>query len=183
MRSLLPLLLLVPLVASSEPPSDAAIRRLLEVTEARAVIDVIAGDLDANMEQALSKALAGRELSTEQRAVMDRMRGRMVELVRKQMTWERLEAHSVSVYRDTFTGAEVDDLIAFYESPLGRTVTAKMPAVMRQTLAFTQQTLMDMQPEMSAIQVEMVRELQRLESAPRPPAASPAAPATPAATP
>jgi uncharacterized protein len=173
------LLILVPLVAWSEPPSDAAIRRLLEVTEVRKGIDLLVGDLDANMQTAMRTALEGRQLTPPQQEAMDRMRGRMVELFRKQLSWERLETMSVSLYRDSFTSDEVNGLIAFYESPLGRTVAEKMPVVMRQSMAYTQQMLMEIQPELRTIQADLVRELQRLESATLPPVPG----STPAPTP
>lgn len=42
------------------------------------------------------------------------------------------------VYEQTFTDAELDGMLAFYKSPVGQSMVAKLPQVMNQSLQFSQ---------------------------------------------
>ena len=47
---------------------------------------------------------------------------------------EELTELSIPIYERNFTRAEIDGLIAFYESPIGQTMLQKMPLVVQESL-------------------------------------------------
>ena len=74
---------------------------------------------------------------------------------------------AIIAYAANFTLAQLHDLTAFYRTPLGQTVVAKLPAVTEQTMAWLQQELpRRLGPVTAALQPELQRELAPLMSPP-----------------
>jgi hypothetical protein len=53
----------------------------------------------------------------------------------------------VDIYMDVFTEDEINELIGFYQSPLGKKMLDKMPALAQTTLARTQDMVLKKMPE------------------------------------
>ncbi|HXZ92410.1 MAG TPA: DUF2059 domain-containing protein [Burkholderiales bacterium] len=172
MKRLLVVLCALSAISSSAfaaPPaaSEDSIRRLLEVTEARKLLDGMMAQVDALMRRNMEQALRGRQLTPEQEAIIARMRGRMADAFREEMAWDKLEPLYVRVYRDTFTQDEVDGMLAFYRTDAGRALIVKMPAVIQTTMGDMQQRMQPLVQKMRAIEEEALTELRATE---RPPA-------------
>ena len=100
---------------------------------------VSATDLDATMRQAmdsmipmLSQMITQSEPHAEEAQVRE-----MLEETTKLM-WEtfpmaEIKETAVSVYEELFTLEELKDLLAFYQSPTGKTFAAKQPQLMKLT--------------------------------------------------
>ena len=69
-----------------------------------------------------------------------------------------LKPKIAGIYRETFSQEELDGLIAFYESPVGRAYIAKMPVAMAKTMAMSQQQMQSLMPRLKAIADEARRE-------------------------
>ena len=152
-----------PAFAAPQPPSEDSIRRLLEVTEARKLLDGMMAQVDALMRRNMEQALLGRQLTPEQEAIIARMRGRMADAFREEMTWDKLEPLYVRVYQNTFTQGEVDGMLAFYRTDAGRAVIEKMPAVIQTTMGEMQLRMQPLIQKMRAIEEEALAELRATE--------------------
>ena len=149
--------------AAAPAPSEDSIRRLLEVTEARKLLDGMMAQVDTLMRRNMEQALRGRQLTPEQEAIIARMRNKMADAFREEMAWEKLEPLYLRVYRDTFTQAEVDGMLAFYRTDAGRAVIVKMPAVIQTTMGEMQQRMQPLIAKMRAIEEEALAELRATE--------------------
>ena len=149
--------------AAPPAPSEDSIRRLLEVTEARKLLDGMMTQVDALMRRNMEQALRGRQLTPEQEAIVARMRNKMADAFREEMAWDKLEPLYVRVYRDTFTQAEVDGMLDFYRTDAGRALIVKMPAVIQTTMGEMQQRMQPMIAKMRAIEEEALAELRTTE--------------------
>lgn len=149
--------------AAPPPPSEDSIRRLLEVTEARKLLDGMMTQIDALMRRNMEQALRGRQLTPEQEAIIARMRNKMADAFRDEMTWDKLEPLYVRVYRDTFTQGEVDGMLAFYRTDAGRAVIVKMPGVIQTTMGEMQLRMQPLIQKMRAIEEEALTELRATE--------------------
>ncbi len=125
--------------AHDGPPSDESLRKLLETTRARALLDSMRGQIDAFMKA----------------------------IVTQSMNWEQMEQLYLRVYRASFTQSEVDDLTAFYETPAGQALLTKMPLVMQNLFGEMRGMMQSLQQQMLEVQKETVRELQNLPSTPQ----------------
>jgi hypothetical protein len=150
-------------LAAPPPPSEDSIRRLLEVTEARKLLDGMMAQIDTLMRRNMEQALRGRQLTPEQEAIIARMRSRMADAFRDEMAWEKLEPLYVRVYRDTFTQGEVDGMLAFYRTDAGRAVIVKMPVVIQTTMSDMQLRMQPLVQKMRAIEEETLTELRATE--------------------
>lgn len=104
---------------------DAA-RRLMEVTGAMRMAGQIMDGLETQLIQIIASANPGKEAlvrSLVSDLIMPEFRARVGEL----------EQPILRIHADAFTGAEMEELIAFYATPLGRKVLAVTPQVSQQT--------------------------------------------------
>jgi uncharacterized protein len=57
----------------------------------------------------------------------------------------------VKAYSETFSEEEIDGILAFYESPAGRAMQAKMPILMPKIMALAQAQAGELMPEIQLI--------------------------------
>ena len=55
-------------------------------------------------------------------------------MMKELLDWKKLEPMYVRIYQKTFTQQELDGMLAFYKTPAGAAVIAKMPAIMQNTM-------------------------------------------------
>lgn len=120
--------------ATANPPSEASIKQLLEVTQARKLVDSIMSQMDNLMQQAVVQAAAGREIPESVQKEIDRQRAEMIAMMKELLDWQKLEPMYVRTYQKTFTQPELDGMLAFYKTPAGAAVVNKMPAIMQSTM-------------------------------------------------
>ena len=130
------------------PADDARIDRLLEVTRARGMLDATLPQIEASQQQMLAQMTAGRELDAAQQQRIDSLLASSSSAVRKALSWENLAPVYRDIYRQTFTGEDIDAMIAFYESPAGQRMLEKMPALMQNTMNAMQRLVVPMLQQM-----------------------------------
>ena len=133
---------------AQSPADDARIDRLLEVTRAREMLDATLPQIEASQQQMLAQMTAGRELDAAQRQRIDALLASSSSAVRKALSWENLAPVYRDIYRQTFTGEDIDAIIAFYESPAGQRMLEKMPALMQNTMTAMQRLVVPMLQQM-----------------------------------
>ena len=149
----LALLLCAPGVLAQEAaPSEASLRELMDVTRARDTIDTMLVQMDGAMKASMQQATAGEPLNQAQRDLVAQMSTDFVALFKEEMAWDKLEPDMLEVYRTSFTQAEVDGMLDFYRSDVGKAVVAKMPVVMQNSMKLTQGRLAAIMPRMQALQ-------------------------------
>lgn len=126
-RSSAPLALALVLGAQSVLAQDTsatathreAVRQLMEVTHVRELT-----------EQSAETMLKGQLQQMPQLAPFASV---LQDFYREQMSWSLLEPEYTRAYMEVFTEPEVRELIAFYQTPLGQRMLAKMPLLMAKT--------------------------------------------------
>jgi len=158
-RLLLMCLLSISTTAMAAPASDAAIRRLLAVTETRKMLTDVDSQFQGMMNQAIQEGLQGKVPTARQQEAIDGMKRRMTGLLQEEMAWERLEPFYLRLYRESFTEEEVSGMVAFYETPTGRAVVRKMPVLMQNTMAEMQRRILGLLPKIQKIQEQFMQEM------------------------
>lgn len=148
--------------AWAQPASDASIRELLAVTEAEKMIDSVYAQLDAAMSAGMEQALGGHEITPAQRQIVTEAQSEMLALFKQEMAWARLEPAMLEIYRANFSEAEVQGMLEFYRSEVGKSMVAKMPAVMQSSMQITQQHMASLVPGLQQIQEKMMTRLKAL---------------------
>jgi hypothetical protein len=136
------LLCLAAPLAFAGKPTDAQIDRLLAATRARSLVEGMLAQIETTQKQALDAAFAGQKVTPEQRAKADRLMAQLVQRIREGMAWEKLLPMYHRIYANSLDSADVDAMIAFYETPAGQRLIERMPAVMQQSMSEVQGLLM-----------------------------------------
>ncbi|MES2756808.1 MAG: DUF2059 domain-containing protein [Pseudomonadota bacterium] len=129
--------------ARPDPAAEAAVRKLLTAMDYRASMARTMAQMSANMPAMMRNSVAGRvaadpRLTDDQRkqaiADAERTMPRALEAVNKVMNdpalLDEMTAEMVPLYARTFTVGELDQLTAFYSSPVGKKTIASMPQIM-----------------------------------------------------
>jgi uncharacterized protein len=174
------LLALQPAFADSPKPSELSVRQLLEAMHTGDSLNEAFAHMD-DMLRASMKDVTGRPLNAEQQKIRDEMHAKVVALMKQQLDWSTtLEPIMVESYRDTFTQQEVDALLGFYGTPIGKSVADKLPAASQQMVRLMQQRIREIMPQIQ----EIVRDsTARIKAAADSPAASDSSGAPPPAQP
>jgi hypothetical protein len=151
------------LAANDAPASDASIREMLELTNARQLLDTMKGQMNGLMGNAMHDAVKNQTVTPERQAILDRMAAKMSAVVTDMMNWDNLMPIYLRTYRASFTQDEIDGVIKFYKSPAGKAYTKKLPVAMQNVMVEMQGLIKPMQEKMAAIQKESIQELKDLQ--------------------
>jgi hypothetical protein len=153
--------------AADTPASEESIREILQITDARKLVEGMFGQMDGLMRNSMQQVLKGQPATAEQQKIIEKMQAKTMAAMREELSWEKLESLYITVYQKTFTQEELDGMIAFYRTPAGAAMIKKMPLLMQETMTMMQQR---MGPMMKSVQkavqetAEEIRAEQRKEN-------------------
>lgn len=146
-------------IASAAPASEATIRQLLDITQSRKVADGVQQQYGNLMDAAIKAALKGDVPTPGQQQAIDRLKARLLVLVKDTVSWEKMEPAYVKLYSETFSEDEIVGMLAFYKTPAGQAVIHKMPLLMQKNMGLIQQLTVGMQPQMEQIQRDFLADI------------------------
>jgi uncharacterized protein len=141
------------------PPSETSIKQLLEAAQAHKLIDSVMAQMDGLMTQAILQATQGQEIPPKVQKEIDKQQAEVVGLMKELLDWKKLEPMYVRIYQKSFSQQEVDGMIAFYKTPAGQAVIAKMPAVMQNTMDEMQQMMGPVMQKVQHMQQDVAAEM------------------------
>ena len=171
--------------AAATPPSDADIERLLTASRAQSMLDAILPQMEAMQRQQFDQITAGKDLSSEQKAEIERLHARTSDILRRSLSWEEMRPLYIDVYKKTFSREDVRAMAKFYESPAGKSLLDKTPALMQNLMGAVQQKVLPLLEELKT-ELDTVSEVPAPEVSPpqqRRPVARPKAKPKPAVAP
>ena len=145
-------------LAYCAPASEESIDRLLAGAKVEKLLDTMLVNVDQVMRRSMEASMPGQQLSPEQRRVIDATATSFVQVMREEMTWDKMRPLYVQIYQESFTQEEIDGLIAFYESPAGVAFVEKMPFVMQKSMSIMQSRMAPMMEKMKAAMKEAIAE-------------------------
>ena len=144
--------------AVAAPPTDADVERLLKASRAESILNAILPQMEEMQRQQFEQITSGKDLSAEQKAEVQRIQSRTNEIVRKAVAWEEMRPLYIDVYKQTFSAADVKAMAKFYESPAGRNLLDKTPALMQNLMGAIQKKVIPMMEELQAELKESTKE-------------------------
>lgn len=140
--------------AMAAEASDAQVDKLLEVMRAKQNVEAMLPQVAASQRQMVAQMTASQKLTPEQQAKLDRLLDKSMASISRALSWDKLEPIYRDIYRQTFTGEDMDAMIGFYSGPAGQKLLDKMPQLMQNTMTGVQKLLVpmleDMQREIEA---------------------------------
>lgn len=182
----------LPLAAAfAQQPGDPAtkedVQKLFEIQNSRKMFDSIMTAMKQQI-PALTQSAVGKQLpnaTAEQTAQLNAFVSDSMEKMFQNMPFDELMAAMLPAYQHHFTHGEIQELIRFYSSPVGKKLLTEMPAIMTEYMQAAMPVIQKWTTaQMSDLQVsaeDYAKSLKyaRNASPAPPPAASPAPAAIP----
>ncbi len=148
-----------PVFAADTPPSDASIHELFQVMHTHKLIDGIVGQMDGMLRKSEQQSMAGKTLDAGEQKILDEQTQKLNKLLTSFLSWQNVEPTYMDIYRKSLSQKEVNDTIAFYKTPSGQALVAKMPALMQQSIRVTQEKMAAIMPQIQQIAQEASSQL------------------------
>jgi hypothetical protein len=139
-----------------EPGKRQSIENMLEAASLPTLMESVQGQMATMFRQ----QAALMEIPAAQRPVVDKYFARLATLLQEELSWSRMKEPMVEVYDRVYTRQEVEDLTAFYRTPVGRKMIEKMPELVGASQAVMQERMKVLLPKVQQISAEMQKELQ-----------------------
>lgn len=120
---------LFPVSSDAKEPSPESLEKLLEVSQAQNLNSVqitrMGNTLDMMIGEAANKFKLTPEQVAELKKRLPELSKDLQKIVREEMGWPKVKESYARIYARNFSQDEVNDLIAFYQSPTGRVFLKK----------------------------------------------------------
>ncbi|MGH8221814.1 MAG: DUF2059 domain-containing protein [Woeseiaceae bacterium] len=145
-------------LAQNSSHEDAA-RELLIASDSDQMIDMVYDSVLPQLEAMFDQL----GVTEAQRPIFDRFFEQMVNVMKEEMSWEKLEPLMVATYIEVYTEQELLELAEFYRSPIGRKFISGMPQVMKIYTTRSQSLTQGMYSRIFELAEEMKSELAKSE--------------------
>ncbi|MGH8353335.1 MAG: DUF2059 domain-containing protein [Pseudomonas sp.] len=122
--------------------------------------DKLAVPVYAQVQQMFAQRFTQAQAPEGKKALLESYQAKANAALDKAVSWDKLKPEMVKLYTDNFSESELKDLIAFYQSPLGKKVLEKMPTLTAQSAQMTQAKLETAVPEVNKLLADMAKELE-----------------------
>lgn len=142
--------------AEQEKDGDMEVRTKLasELLQTIQVDKILTQTFDS-MKEMQKQAIMKMAKDPESQSIAIEIQGKVIDLMKKEMSWENLKPEFETLYAETYTAEELDGLLKFYQSPLGKKFIAKQPEMQRKTMMMVQQMMMRVMPKIQALTMEL----------------------------
>ena len=149
-------------VFASEPATTASVEKLLEITDASKMVDAVYAQVDS-----MSSNMATQMGLTEKdRPAFDKYMKKVSALLRENMSWEKMKEPLIAVYIKHFTEQEIQGMIEFYNSEVGKSSIKKMPLVMQDSMGVSQKMMEGVFPKIKVLADELATETKEAKAQP-----------------
>jgi uncharacterized protein len=142
-------ILLLNAVAFAQAPRTAKqekIERLLALMDNRFRVEQMYEQMKGVM-----NSIPDPKVSPEVRAKSEAEQKKMFEVMGKIFAPERTHAIEAKVYDEVYTEKEIDGMLAFYQSEVGKSMLKKGPIVQQKVMAGSQEMMLEFMAEMDRI--------------------------------
>ncbi|GAA6205351.1 DUF2059 domain-containing protein [Thalassotalea sp. SU-HH00458] len=137
--------------------SRASVEKLMELTEVSKMMDAMQHQVN-NMFRGMSQQLG---ISEKEKPKFNKYMNKVSELMSEYMKWSTFKEPMIDIYTKHFSEKEVQGLIEFYQSDIGKSMTKKMPLVMQDSMVVSQTLMKDLMPKIQKLAMDMKSEIQQ----------------------
>lgn len=175
--AVLALLSLAPIAHADEATKDKKIQELFAVTHVDHITNQMADNMLSQMNNMMKQQTAGADLNPAQHQIMSDFTTKVSGMVHQQLAWDKLKSQFTTLYANAYTEPEIDAILAFYRSPAGQTMLAKLPEINAKSQQLGQSEITTLIPQLRAMSQDFSKQM--AAAATKPPAPTPAPAGTP----
>ncbi|UVE19107.1 DUF2059 domain-containing protein [Pseudomonas sp. LS44] len=127
----------------------------------------------SQVQRMFAQRFAQTQAPESKKALLESYQAKANAALDKAIGWNQIKPDMVKLYTSNFSEQELKDLLAFYESPLGKKMLAKMPELTEKSAQMTQGKLEAAVPEVNKLLADMTTQLAPKDAAPAAPAKKP----------
>jgi hypothetical protein len=124
---------------TSQPASKTSVEQLLEMTETRQLHEATMQEVTKMVDESTARIM--NRIPPEKQDKFKKVMLQLDTIIKEEMIWDNMKDQYIQIYMETFTQQEIDDLVAFYKTPSGRSFIKKQPLVIQRTLAISQEKM------------------------------------------
>ena len=156
MRQKLALFVLIlsctPLMARADDASKTAkIHEFFKVAKMDQLSSQTTKRMIDQMNSGAVQQMLGVKATPDQQQKLDQFTQKLSKIIADTLNWNDLEPQFTKLYADAYTEQQIDDLLAFYKSPTGQAMVEKLPILMQQANAITQQRMATAMPQIQQL--------------------------------
>ena len=102
-----------------------------------------------------------KELSKEDSEKIASMQGNVMDIIAKEMGWDKIKEDFIDNYVDVFTKEELEGMIAFYKTPVGQKFIKKQPELMQKSMEISQKQITTIMPKIQRAIQDMKETLKK----------------------
>ncbi|MBP9943565.1 MAG: DUF2059 domain-containing protein [Desulfomicrobium sp.] len=156
---------------SGEKEHRALAEELIKITDGDTVMEKMKAQVTMIFQQIASQM----NIQEADKPKLDKYSSRFDAILKEDMAWEKVKPQYLDLYTSVFTEEETKGLVDFYNSDLGKKVTAKMPELMQQSMTVARTYMQGVVPKLEALTEEMRKDFEGANTeAPAPAAQKPA---------
>ena len=121
--------------------------QLMEATHFDRTIEQMADQ----MPQMMAKQFESYSTCPAASGVLQEMSQKIGEKVRATLMSQDMKVDVASVYAEVFSDEELHEIVAFYQSPLGRKMVDRMPELMQKSMQISQDRMKEVMPDLQKI--------------------------------
>jgi len=144
----------LPVLAENASHRQSA-ERFLQLANA----DRLAVPVYAQVQQMFAQRFAEAQATASKQALLERYQAQANAALDRAIGWEKLKPDLVLLYTEHFSESELEQLIEFYQSPLGKKMLGKLPELNLRSAQLTQLKLEAAVPEVNKLLADMTAEL------------------------
>ncbi|MBL4910496.1 MAG: DUF2059 domain-containing protein [Alteromonadaceae bacterium] len=142
---------------AEQKASKESVEKLMKLTEVSKLMDSMQGQI-RNMFKGLSKQM---KLTEKEKPEFNRYMNKISVLFENDMNWDKFKEPMINIYVKHFTEDEIQGLIKFYQSDLGKSMTKKMPLIMQDSMIMSQELMKNLMPKVQALAIEMKKNIKK----------------------
>jgi hypothetical protein len=124
---------------ADEASHKRAALKLMEVTNAKDMMDQRLVLFEGLLEQTIDAS----DLTPEEQEAANDTKKELMDWCSDILDWEKLRDQIADIYVQVFTEDELNELIRFYQSPVGQKLLEKTPEIMQKSVEIVQTILQD----------------------------------------
>ncbi|GGF53504.1 DUF2059 domain-containing protein [Alteromonas lipolytica] len=150
MRKIL-LILFTSLCISSNALAETGQRATVEALLLASGADQMVNTMYDQMDVAMISMSRQLDIKDAEREGFEKHMKNVNQLLRDEMSWEKLRDPMIDLYMAHYTEQELQDMLAFYQSETGQAMVRKMPEVIAASMQITQGMMGDIMPKIQAM--------------------------------
>lgn len=136
---------------ADEKSKAQKIEQLLQLTNAESLMKSYVNMTMEQLEAKKISSMIGIPISPQMEKQLQELRVQIGGLFERTLSWEKLKAPMVQIYGEAYSEEQLDGMLAFYRSPIGKSLLEKTPVVLKKSNELSQKLMIEIQPEIQAM--------------------------------